>query len=738
MRTDGSFFSRFKKENRTFSPLTFKAAEDAVSKLLNPPALPEGKPGASSDHPGVILGKVQSGKTRTFLTTMVLAFDNGYDIALIFTKCSKPLLVQTLNRIKRDLSIFIKEREMSVEDILAVRDKKLMRRFEFEQKLIFVCKKQKDNMSRLQEFLVNHRDIIKEKNVLIIDDEGDATSISYSRKDGQLIANPIPTWISDIVSELTKSSYLTVTATPQSLYAQPYEINVSNRSVFRPVRPTFTILAPVGEGYIGGDTFYLYNENDEALSKVRDLIFSAVSLLEMEHMTHQQRRHFRGVNLLEINDFARLRHALVNFLVGGSILSINRKAKGLSINERLFAFVIHTQTGKPSHAWQELVVLEIIEALKSACSPGSSRSQMEKFEELIKQSLDDLTASLEITKDPIPSRSEVLQAVKSALHDDKILTQIVNSDSQLENLLDESGQLNLRVPFNIFIGGQVLDRGITINNLIGFYYGRDPRIRQQDTVIQHQRIYGYRRGEIGVTRIYTLPDLYRDLVNLEAYDHALRKRVEEKIKDGKDGSVRFIQCSSDGRLIPCGPAKVRASQTAVLEPGRRLIHYGFQVKKEKEARPIYENILKRLENIGAIGNSTPVLVPIKDALELYRISQKAFDNGHEPQYIDYDWRIAEDCLEYLSAQDTSNMVLVWAITGRTMRRLAGPTSHVFYNNAPDSQRDVDLWRRHAINQPLLYFLGQEGSLEQGWSGVPFFWPVIRAQQSSPTCIYCLN
>jgi hypothetical protein len=54
------------------------------------------------------------------------------------------------------------------------------------------------------------------------------------------------------------------------------------------------------------------------------------------------------------------------------------------------------------------------------------------------------------------------------------------------------GQLRLRTPLNIFIGGQILDRGITIANLIGFYYGRDPQRFQQDTVLQHSRMYGFR------------------------------------------------------------------------------------------------------------------------------------------------------------------------------------------------------------------------------------------------------
>jgi len=41
----------------------------------------------------------------------------------------------------------------------------------------------------------------------------------------------------------------------------------------------------------------------------------------------------------------------------------------------------------------------------------------------------------------------------------------------------------------MFIGGQILDRGITIGNLIGFYYGRNPNRFQQDTVLQHSRMY---------------------------------------------------------------------------------------------------------------------------------------------------------------------------------------------------------------------------------------------------------
>ncbi|WP_205731261.1 Z1 domain-containing protein, partial [Acinetobacter baumannii] len=61
----------------------------------------------------------------------------------------------------------------------------------------------------------------------------------------------------------------------------------------------------------------------------------------------------------------------------------------------------------------------------------------------------------------------------------------VNSEENVINMLDDTGQLKLRSPLHIFIGGQVLDRGITLTNLIGFYYGRRPNKFQQDTVLQH-------------------------------------------------------------------------------------------------------------------------------------------------------------------------------------------------------------------------------------------------------------
>ena len=124
------------------------------------------------------------------------------------------------------------------------------------------------------------------------------------------------------------------------------------------------------------------------------------------------------------------------------------------------------------------------------------------FNSLIRSAYDDLSRSVALEAQILPKFADVKQSLVEALVGEQLMITKVNSDGDILNLLDEkSGQLRLRTPFNMFIGGQILDRGITINNLIAFYYGRNPKRFQQDTVLQHSRMYGARSmADLTVTR----------------------------------------------------------------------------------------------------------------------------------------------------------------------------------------------------------------------------------------------
>ena len=102
--------------------------------------------GTTSQRPGILLGKIQSGKTRAFLGIIASAFDRGYDVAIIFTKGTNVLVKQTIKRLHKDFAKFIEADEMQVFDIMLLPDN--LTPFELSQKLILVVKKEDDNLKR--------------------------------------------------------------------------------------------------------------------------------------------------------------------------------------------------------------------------------------------------------------------------------------------------------------------------------------------------------------------------------------------------------------------------------------------------------------------------------------------------------------------------------------------------------------------------------------------------------------
>ena len=130
----------------------------------------------------MLLGKIQSGKTKTFLGVIALAFDNGFDIAIILTKGTKALARQTLARVRREYAAFHADDQMQMYDIMTIPAG--LTGYELNQKLIFVAKKQSDNLDRLATLFRNTYPLLAKKRVLFIDDEADYASIGFRNSQG--------------------------------------------------------------------------------------------------------------------------------------------------------------------------------------------------------------------------------------------------------------------------------------------------------------------------------------------------------------------------------------------------------------------------------------------------------------------------------------------------------------------------------------------------------------------------
>lgn len=714
---NGSFFPRFTDTGTRYGPADLSCIQRTVERLQTAHT--------SAERPGMLLGKIQSGKTKTFLGIIALAFDNGFDVAIILTKGTKALARQTLSRVRREFAQFHVDDLFQMHDIMTVPAG--LTDYELSQKLIFVAKKQSDNLDRLATLFRETYPALSAKRVLFIDDEADYASIGFrSSQAVGLTANTTTHQIDGLRTLLQNSAFLQVTATPYALYLQPEELAI-NGYAFRPVRPAFTELVPVHPDYVGSDYYF---ETSQTAETVASFVYYPVTATELSILRQSDRRRFRVEEGLTSDAIPALRAALCNFIVGGVIRRLQDQHAGNAAKK--FSFLVHTESARAAHAWQEEIVTMLNTLLREAVDGNH-----QLLRSLLSIAYADLARSVRVLNHYLPPEDEVIAAAFEALRRGWLMITKVNSERQVEELLDEEGQLRLRTPLNLFIGGQILDRGITIANMIGFFYGRRPQVYQQDTVLQHSRMFGFRPlQDLTVTRFYTEPLIHTAMRRMHESDVALRQTIERN----PELPVIFIQRDAQGRIVPCSPNKILASNTTTLRPYKRILPVGFQTDYAVRARPIIASIDRKLAETAPPGGfADPFEIPVALALELLSEIEPTLLMERDEGY-DFDWDAACAALTYMSQAATlpQHRGNVWCLVrdNRNISRTVASGSHAIYSDAPDTTRtEGSVARQVAINAPMLMLIKQNGAEEQGWRGTPFYWPVIWAPQNTQTAIF---
>ena len=672
-------------------------------------------------RPGMLLGKIQSGKTRAFLGIIAEAFDRGFDVAVVLTKGTRALSQQTVRRIRKDFQTFRSNEELEVYDIMEVPD---LSAWEIdEQKLVFVAKKEVNNMKRLLKlFRESHRALLS-KRVLIVDDEADLASIRFTKKKGEddIEQGRIADRIDELRRELSGSAFLQVTATPYSLYLQPedYPAQPGANFTFEPKRPAFTKLVPIHEGYVGGDHYF----GDHTEDQPEYYLWHPIEDDELLALKKEDRRRVKKDQVLTQEKIAGIRHALVTFVTGATVRRHQQRAAGET--QKRYAMIVHVETSRVAHAWQHTVVGELIDALQEAIE-----RRLPIFNELVDEAIKDLSRSVTAGALPMPDRDTVIAEVRDFFKKGAVATEKVNSDNDVQKLLDDNAELKLRTPCNIFIGGQILDRGITVPNLIGFYYGRSPRRMQQDTVLQHARMYGARpREDLTVTRFYTTPHNYLALRSIHEFDSALRYAFET---GAYDRGVAFVVRDAASGIIPCAPNKILVSDIVALRPGGAHLPVGFQTKSRTTLAPIMQK-LDRLILPSQLDGGAVAKIKIETAIEIIDLIQQCFE--FEPGY-GFDWEACRAALEYFSKippppQEKGECLVV----GGTGRKLSWKRAEGRFSDAPHTMQDRATVRKIVGYQPILVLSRQEGREEDGWRGEPFWWPVLFAPSKAAPSVF---
>ncbi len=673
----------------------------------------------TGDRPGILLGKIQSGKTRAFVGVIARGFDRGFDIAVVFTKGTKTLSAQTVARLGSDLREFVEEDEVLVFDIMQQPGK--LTKSEQRRKLVIVAKKQAKNLERILQFFDTDYPDLKGRRLLIVDDEADLASIRFVHKKDQpdIEQGKIAEQLDALRRLVGKVAYLQVTATPYSLYLQPdsYDGGEEEGYVFKPKKPAFTELLPIHAGYVGGDDYFLApQENDP-----RSFLFVEVQRDEQDSLRRPDQRRIREERVLDSPNTVGLVRAIVTFVLAACLRRWQQAEAGEK--KKKYAMVIHNDTQKAAHAWQDQIIEWVFNAATEAAI-----NDPQKLKPLFDAAFSDLGASIAADKGRTPTAKEAFEIFIEALQGGDVVRETVNSDHAVMALLDERAELRLRTPFNIFVGGNILDRGITIPNLISFYYGRNPRTMQADTVLQHSRMYGNRdRRDLAVTRFYTSRDVYDRLYTINEFENTLRGAFES---GAHEQGVVFIQADAASRVRPCAPNKVLLSNVVAVRPTGLYLPTGFQTRPGREMAAA-EKELSPLIPREARDKQTFVEIDRGTALHIISIIEKTLDFSDN----EFEWDAMRGLLDYYSdvIDGGDGKVLLLAETGRKLsRERSGDKSGLsILGGGAIRTLVLDPLR----SKPALVLLQQEGTTELGWSGHRFWWPILAAPGTVAPCVF---
>lgn len=752
---DEYVFGTMAAHNKFMTPEKEKVVREMTDQLM--------MEGENATQPCLLLGKVQCGKTDTFLSIMGLCFDRGIDVAVVMTKGTNTLTKQTIERLNKDFRFFKNDGTYGqkvviyIYDILDLYKRGGLSDYQLNDpanKFIIVCKKENTNLKDLIELFENS-EILRRKKVLVCDDEADFASRAYYQRKGELSLLRIAEHIEKFVTLPAFCRYMQITATPYSLYLQPDgTVQLRDGQEASPWLPRYTGLVPIHDKYIGGKQYYVDSQegeiDDEGIfhpANMYGCLYQPVDQICIDILS--ARNEFYLESRAHSENLDSLNFAVVSYLFAAAVRTIQTKKKS---NKKYYSScLIHCEINKHKHVWQEELITEIIEDIKQAfLHKANSDLHILDLESDAYESLklsNELGNRQGLINEKFPTFAEVEAEVKRILEYNDYTINVVNSEEpgKVATMLNDKGQLRLEQALNFFIGGSILDRGITIDNMLCFFYGRDPKKFQMDTVLQHARMYGARdKEDMACTRFFTTPDIYDVLKTMNVFDDYLYQYLKAHRDTVQTDDFTSMVIGYDKRISPSAQNKYTPANTKVLKPYQRTYPVGFQTIEPTENNKLTKKIEEILQHAveGKKANEDGFyLVHYNDVVEILSLIRESYTYATEYNNVGLEWDINDMVtpLEHLT-YDTDGMVLV---TVRGDRNLSRERENIFdkrgrFIDAPEAGGEIKIDKKNAIDRPVLVLLKQNGSKDLGWRGTAFYWPVLTTPQNMNAGIFTVN
>ena len=401
------------------------------------------------------IGKVQSGKTAFFISTISLAFDNGYRIAYLIGGTKNTLRDQNFERIESEFS---NNDSVKVLDFSSCEDETIARSLAEGKNVVLVVLKNAAKRKNLGA-LKDTASTFFEYPTVIVDDEGDEYSPGAPQSKKR--DNATHSLICSIVGTIKICTYLSITATPQANLLIGIDDELS---------PDYCVLVRPGQGYVGGIDFHDSVENPH-IERVND---SADFSSSVPSSFASALRYFVVACCIEIvkGDFSDF-----SMLVNPSRLTYVQRDIVSKVSSYLEAYrqtFLETETNYEDELSDAFMVYKTV-------NPESNIS----------------------LEDIIPYVRDVVRFLEVYQYNSA-------PDGQLD--IAESHNPDNANKYKIFVGGNMLGRGLTIKNLIVTYIYNDSKKIAIDTLYQRARWLGYKGKYFDVCRVYLTSEIQEKFI----------------------------------------------------------------------------------------------------------------------------------------------------------------------------------------------------------------------------------
>lgn len=501
---------------------TRRAAQEVLSDSL----LQESDPSKTNNV--LLVGKVQSGKTSNLEALVGLALDNGFNLVVMYGGYDNTLLNQTVKRFRKTLdspkdtddedglwdsltpNIFTTDSrdELCINNLTA----DTLRSFLDQEIPVFIITiKDARRIRSVNEKLADLKADLRDYAIrsLVIDDEGDQASLN-NVKDKESKASATYAAIRAMKETLADPLYFSVTATPQA------NIFLNSLSALRP--NSVHLLHPA-TGYCGASFFHLEDH---------DIIYAIPD--EMDDARDANRSP------------ESLQFAIQHFIMASAILKSRRNSR-----KRLHThMVIHAFREVDTHSliyqWVDSYIASIRDVVEVSLEEKSDDARNLFFRVYNKCFADGV-------KRDTPFDDRLLQLVHEVLADTGIALHNGQDGGTRDTVKFKSHQ--------IYIGAQLLERGITFDRLLTTYFTRWPKSDgNMDTNLQRARWFGYRSKYSDLIKLFTTETIADEFSFLAEMEDDLWRQF---------GEVEAGEMSIDEIVILAENSKQKPTRRTVVD-----------------------------------------------------------------------------------------------------------------------------------------------------------------------------